>query len=154
MMISGLYAQTEEQLKNLNDRIEAAWKTKTHQAIDSLFCKNSVDQFHIDGKVDWWVQFWDQDKDAELTIVRFLHMSDLEKLADPKSGDPRQSQYRHILDEVTKPRIMNGNSYEQNLPTLGILEYKVRRGRLTVSDWEAIGLYLDGKLLFTLKKRS
>jgi len=150
--ISGLNAQTKEQIENLSDRLESAWKTKSHQAFDALYCKDNADQFQIDQNVDSWV--WKMSNYPKLKIVRFLNISELEKLADPQNGNSEQDRYREILGRITKPQVMNGHSYVQNLPAVGILDYNITRNGLTGVHSVAVGLNPDGRLQFTLQRRS
>ena len=154
MAISGLHAQTEEQIKNLNERLQTAWTTKSHQAMDALYCKDNADQYQIDVRVAWWESTWNSDKEPQLKNIRFLKQSDLERLSDPQNGDSKHTRYRELLDEMTRPKLMNGNSYIQNISAVGVLECDVIRGNLTRHDSVLVGLSPNGKLLFTLLKRS
>ena len=153
MAISGLHAQTEKQILNLNERLESAWIMQSHQSIDALYCKDKADQYQIDVKVGWWESSWNSDKKTKLKIIRFLKKSDIEKLAGPQNDKSSTNRYNKLLDDMTKPQIMNGNSYIRNIPAVGILECDIIRGNLTRHDSVEVGLAADGKLLFTLLKR-
>ena len=151
---SSLNAQTDDQKNDLNDRLEAAWKTKSPEAFEALYYQRGADQYLVDVKVSWWTHNWNVEPDPEMKIVRFVSMAELEKLADPKNGAPNQTRYQEALEEVTKPQIMNRNLYVQNLPVAGILEVDVIRGKLTRHDRFVVGISPEGTLLFTLLKRS
>jgi hypothetical protein len=151
---SSLNAQTDDQKKNLNDRLEAAWKAKSPEAFEALYWKHDADQYLVDARVSWWTHNWNVGPEPEMKIVRFVSMAELEKLADPKNSDPNQTRYQEALEDITKPKIMNRNSYVQNLPVAGILEVDVIQGKLTRHDRVVVGISPDGTLLFTLLKRS
>ena len=148
-----LVAQTDDQKISLNDRLEAAWKTKSAKAFEALYYKLDADQYLIDVKVSWWTHNWDDGTEPEMKIVRFVSMTELNNLADPKNGDPNQTRYQEALEDITKPKIMNRKSYVQNLPVAGILEVNVTRGKLTRHDRVVVGISPDGTLLFTLLRR-
>lgn len=149
-----LNAQTEEQIENLKVRLQDAWRSGSDQAFEALFFKDGVDQFHIDASVNWWTRNWQREKDPQLTIVRFLHISELERLADPHSADSNRKKYQEVLHELNRPMVMNGNNYVHNLPVVGILEYNVTTGRLNRHDHVSVGVGADGILQFSLRRRS
>ncbi len=149
-----LNAQTPEEVFALGKQIEAAWIANTNQAFDALYCKTDADQSKIDGGVSGWIANRTFKKDSKIRIVRFLSKSDIEKLADPKNGDPSAPRYKEYLDGLTKPVLMNGNSYIQNIPSVGLLEVEITylpSGSLT--KFISIGKSADGKLLMTTLKR-
>jgi hypothetical protein len=154
LVTSSLNAQTNDQKKNLNDRLEAAWKAKSPEAFEALYCKSDADQYLVDVRVSWWTHNWSVGPEPEMKIVRFVSMAELEKLADPKNSDPNQTLYQEALEDITKPQIMNRNSYVHNLPVAGILEVDIIMGRLIRHDRVVVGISPDANLLFTLLKRS
>jgi hypothetical protein len=156
MLSSVLSAQTPEEVSSIEKRIEAAWSTNTNQNFDALYCKIDSDQTQIDRKVAEWIgnRAFKSDKESKIRIVRFLSKSDLEKLADPKNGDVNAARYQEYLDGITKPVLMNGNSYIHNIPVVGLLELEINylpSGRLT--RFVSVGRSKDGKLLLTTLKR-
>jgi len=155
-MSSILSAQTPEEVSSIEKRIEAAWTTNTNQAFEALYCKTDADQTQIDNKVADWIgnRAFKSDKESKIRIVRFLSKTDLEKLADPNNGDVNAARYQEYLDGITKPVLMNGNSYIHNIPVVGLLELEINyqpSGRLT--RFVAVGRSKDGKLLLTTLKR-
>jgi len=156
MLSSVLSAQTPEEVSSIEKRIEAAWSTNTNQNFDALYCKTDADQTQIDRKVAEWIgnRAFKKDKESKIRIVRFLSKSDLEKLADPKNGDINAARYQEYLDGITKPVLMNGNSYIHNIPVIGLLELEINylpSGRLT--RFVSVGSSKDGKLMLTTLKR-
>ncbi|MCX6872201.1 MAG: hypothetical protein NTW21_00095 [Verrucomicrobia bacterium] len=154
LMSSILSAQTPEEVSSIEQRIEAAWTTNTNQAFEALYCKTDADQTQIDSKVAGWIGNRAFKKESKIRTVRFLSKSDLEKLADPKNGDVNAARYQEYLDGITKPVLMNGNSYIQNIPVVGLLELEISylpRGSLT--RFVSVGRSKDGKLLLTTLKR-
>jgi hypothetical protein len=154
LMSSILSAQTPEEVSSIEKRIEAAWATNTNQAFEALYCKTDADQTQIDSKVAGWIGNRAFKKESKIRAVRFLSKSDLERLADPKNGDVNAARYQEYLDGITKPVLMNGNSYIQNIPAVGLLELEITylpSGSLT--RFVAVGREKDGKLLLTTLKR-
>lgn len=155
LMSSILGAQTPEEVSSIEKRIETAWSTNTNQAFDALYCKTDADQAQIDSRVSGWIGNRAFKKESTIRTVRFLSNSDLQKLADPKNGDVDAARYQEYLDGFTKPVLMNGNSYVQNIPAVGLLELEISylpTGSLT--RFVSVGRTTDGKLLLTTLKRA
>jgi len=151
-----LGAQTPEEVSSLGMRIEAAWIENTNQAFEGLYCKTDADQTQIDSKVADWIgnRAFKKEQASKIRIVRYLSRADLEKLADPKNGEVEAARYQEYLDGITKPVTMNGNSYIQNIPSVGLLEIQITyspSGSLT--RFVSVGRAKDGKLLLTTLKR-
>ena len=156
LMSSILSAQTPEEVSSIEKRIEAAWTTNTNQAFEALFCKTDADQTQIDSKVAGWIgnRAFKKEQESKIRVVRYLSRADLEKLADPKNEDVNAARYQEYLDGITKPVLMNGNSYIQNIPAVGLLELEITylpSGSLT--RFISVGRSKDGKLLLTTLKR-
>lgn len=156
ILTSGLNAQTPEEVSSLTTRIEAAWNKNTNQAFEELYSKIDADQTQIDSKVAGWIGNRDFDKknESKIRIVRYLSISDLEKLADTKAGDANAARYQEYLDGINKPVLMNGNPYVQNIPAVGLIELEITyssSSRLT--RFVSVGRSKDGQLLFTTLKR-
>jgi len=151
---SPLSAQTEAQISDLSHRLESAWSTNTDQAFDALYCKVDADQYQIDTKVNDWVGNKAFDKEATIKVVKFWAKAEIEKAADPKSGDVNHARYRSYLDGMTKPVPMNGNSYIQNLTAVGIIEVEITGSKGSkMTRFISVGQNGRGTLLFTLLKR-
>ena len=156
LMSSFVSAQTPEEIASIEKRIEAAWTAHTNQAFEALYCKTNADQAQIDSKVAGWMgnRAFKKERESKIRIVRYLSRSDLEKLADPGNGDVNASRYREYLDGITKPVLINGHSYVQNIPAVGLLEIEISylpSGSLT--RFVSVGRTQDGKLLLTTLKR-
>jgi hypothetical protein len=156
ILSSLLRAQTPDEISLIGKRIEEAWNTNTNQAFDALYSKTDADQTQIDSKVAGWIGNRDFKKEngSKIRIARYLSISDLEKLADPKNGDVNAARYKEYLDGITKPVMMNGNSYIQNIPAIGLIEIEITylpSGSLT--RFVSVGRSKDGAILLTTIKR-
>ncbi len=156
LLSSILSGQTPEEVSSIEKRIEAAWTTNTNQAFEALYCKTDADQTQIDSKVAGWIgnRAFKKEQGSKIRIVRYLSKAELEKLADSKNGDVNAARYQEYLDGITKPVLMNGNSYIQNIPAVGLLELEITylpSGSLT--RFVSVGSSKDGKLLLTTLKR-
>lgn len=151
---SRLSAQSEAQILDLSHRLESAWKIKSNQAFEALYCTDNVDQFLVDTTVSTWVYQKDFFKsDSKFEVVKYYSKAELEELADPKNGGAA-GNYKAHLDSLTKPNIMNNHSYIWNLPAVGMLEISIESATGgKIRKFIAVGLNKDGTLKFMLQKR-
>jgi hypothetical protein len=145
-------AASPNQTKAFIQLIHTAWEKGTDESVSVLFEQTDADPFQVDTRVSNWRSEREHYSDVNAVEVTFHDLPSIEAKAALEKEDG--GFYKYLKEQRAGTKVMNGHTYEPNLPVVGFMELSFKsEKRGSSKTFSPVGCRPDGLIRFVLQRR-